>query len=558
MNIKWDNDDFLLTGTISGKSVAEFDKYCRYNAKSYGNKIDQTFFDEFVTEVKEENKSMFKVGDHVITTRASWVIPAGTKGYVMDIDPVKGIYVGYKNGVDTPNGRLMTRWTDPCDLKVISLEEYDKRMVKKENNTMRFADETIVKISMCPGFNLKGVWGVIKRYYGDGKYGVYSFSKPTTNLGIFDEEYLTAYEEIMHDPERLIQPGSLAISTSTRCIYLCKIISVSFEPNSRPEYDLMDIDGSDVFHHRIYKEDFILVKPIKRNYKDEILTPTPAYFARKFTCPEKVIFSGNRTVVLWSDGDKTIVKANCEAFDREKGLAMAIAKKFLGTNASKSNYYDVFKKWIPEELIEQHAVESEPKEVPVSKPEEEERPWDSSMRHQVSDEIVDKILEGADTEDLKKSIEKSKKILDAEKKGVRPSISGYFPSEPSERGPIQDFVERFKPGYFPAEFIAFCKKHNLGFIVDGKVVNPYEVKWQNVAGFLRRGVIAMRKKVNQNDGHEYMAVDMENMLFQRLPRSTKTILEGDGKNEELAVNKKVSGKTIGTDQFITKESEGGF
>ena len=236
---------------------------------------------------------------------------------------------------------------------------------------------------------------------------------------------------------------------------------------------------------------------------------------------EKVIFSGNRTVVLWSDGDKTIVKANCEAFDREKGLAMAIAKKFLGTNASKSNYYDIFKKWIPEELIEQHTLESEPKDFPMNPPEEEERPWDSSMRHQVSDEIVDKIMAGADTEDLKKSIEKSKKILDAEKKGVRPSISGYFPSEPSERGPIQNFVERFKPGYFPAEFIAFCKKHNLGFIVDGKVVSPYEVKWQNVAGFLRRGVIAMRKKINPNDGHEYMAVDMENMLFQRLPRNTK-------------------------------------
>lgn len=64
---------------------------------------------------------------------------------------------------------------------------------------------------------------------------------------------------------------------------------------------------------------------------------------------EKVIFSGPCTIVLWSDGDKTMVRCENELFDKEKGLAMAIAKKFLGTNTSKSNYYDIFEKWIPEE-----------------------------------------------------------------------------------------------------------------------------------------------------------------------------------------------------------------
>lgn len=420
---------------------------------------------------------------------------------------------------------------DVADGNKIDQIFFDEFVTKedKENNTMRFEDETIVKISGAPGFKSRDTWGVIKSYYGNGKYGVYSLDKPMKYYGIFDEKCCTAYKEVMHDPDRLIKPdeGHLAILTNTKRPYLCKIISVSFEPNSRPEYDLTDIDCGDVFCHRIYKEDFILVEPIKRNYKDEIvdtrnLTPTPAYFLRNnIARPKKVIFSSNRTVVLWSDGDKTIVKASCEPFDREKGLAMAIAKKMFGTNPSKSNYYDVFKKWIPEELIEQHEIESKPKDFPMNPPEEEERPWDSSMRHQISEEIVDKILEGADTEDIKKSIEKSKKILDAEKRGVRPSISGYFVPEPSERGPIQNFVEKFYPGYFPAEFIAFCKKHNLGFVVDGKIVSPYEVKWQNVAGFLRRGVIAMKKKINPSDGHEYMAVDMEKMLFQRLPRNTK-------------------------------------
>lgn len=58
---------------------------------------------------------------------------------------------------------------------------------------------------------------------------------------------------------------------------------------------------------------------------------------------EKVIFNSPATIVFWSDGDKTVVKSNNEAFDPEKGLAMAIAKKFLG---NKGNYFDTFKKYI--------------------------------------------------------------------------------------------------------------------------------------------------------------------------------------------------------------------
>lgn len=64
---------------------------------------------------------------------------------------------------------------------------------------------------------------------------------------------------------------------------------------------------------------------------------------------EKVIFNNPATIVFWSDNTKTVVKCGDEKFDPEKGLAMAISKKFLGTNKSNSNYYDIFKKWIPKE-----------------------------------------------------------------------------------------------------------------------------------------------------------------------------------------------------------------
>jgi hypothetical protein len=57
-----------------------------------------------------------------------------------------------------------------------------------------------------------------------------------------------------------------------------------------------------------------------------------------------VIFNGPATIVIWSDKTKTVVKAqDGEKIDYEKGLAMAISKKFLG---NKGNYYDTFEKYL--------------------------------------------------------------------------------------------------------------------------------------------------------------------------------------------------------------------
>jgi hypothetical protein len=64
---------------------------------------------------------------------------------------------------------------------------------------------------------------------------------------------------------------------------------------------------------------------------------------------KKVHFSGPVTVVVWSDG--TLTKVRCQegdTLDYEKGLALAIAKRVLGTNKNRSDYYDVFKKYLPE------------------------------------------------------------------------------------------------------------------------------------------------------------------------------------------------------------------
>ena len=61
---------------------------------------------------------------------------------------------------------------------------------------------------------------------------------------------------------------------------------------------------------------------------------------------KNVIFNDPATIILWNDGSKTVVKCGeGEVYDPEKGLAMAISKKVLG---NKGNYYETFKKWLPE------------------------------------------------------------------------------------------------------------------------------------------------------------------------------------------------------------------
>lgn len=69
-----------------------------------------------------------------------------------------------------------------------------------------------------------------------------------------------------------------------------------------------------------------------------------------------VKFNGPATIIFWSDGTKTVVKAQGEEFDPEKGIAMAIAKKALG---NKHDYFNVIEKYTkrywkkhPKETIE--------------------------------------------------------------------------------------------------------------------------------------------------------------------------------------------------------------
>ncbi len=71
---------------------------------------------------------------------------------------------------------------------------------------------------------------------------------------------------------------------------------------------------------------------------------------------KKVIFHDPATIVYWSNGEKTVVKCSeRDRFDKEKGLAMAIAEKYFGG-------YSKFKKCIKNAVTVEKKSETDKKE----------------------------------------------------------------------------------------------------------------------------------------------------------------------------------------------------
>lgn len=85
--------------------------------------------------------------------------------------------------------------------------------------------------------------------------------------------------------------------------------------------------------------------------------------SKTFPGIKAVHFSGPCTVIVWDDKTKTVVRCKDEDIDYEKGFAMAVSKKVFGTNESGSNYYDIFKKYLPK-------LETPEEEIPNVEPAE--------------------------------------------------------------------------------------------------------------------------------------------------------------------------------------------
>jgi len=63
---------------------------------------------------------------------------------------------------------------------------------------------------------------------------------------------------------------------------------------------------------------------------------------------ERIIFNNPATIVYWTDGTKTVVKAHGEEFSEEYGLAMAFARKVLETAYGNEHPRAGFKRLVRE------------------------------------------------------------------------------------------------------------------------------------------------------------------------------------------------------------------
>ena len=145
--------------------------------------------------------------------------------------------------------------------------------------------------------------------------------------------------------------------------------------NQMPELIIRDSCNRWVSRHKLpnlrHDELAYILDQVKRKYNLEVENYIRAYELDLSLYPyfklntinttklpeiKDVIFNEPATIIIWKDGTKTVVKCQeGEGYDPEKGMAMAISKKALG---NKGNYCEVFKKWLPEEEVNDGRVSS--------------------------------------------------------------------------------------------------------------------------------------------------------------------------------------------------------
>lgn len=82
---------------------------------------------------------------------------------------------------------------------------------------------------------------------------------------------------------------------------------------------------------------------------------------------QKIIINEPAMIVFWKDGTKTVVTATDEAFDEEKGLAMAYAKKWLGNNYAAGGRFKAKLKHAERVKRKEETVENDISKIPICK-----------------------------------------------------------------------------------------------------------------------------------------------------------------------------------------------
>ena len=86
---------------------------------------------------------------------------------------------------------------------------------------------------------------------------------------------------------------------------------------------------------------------MEREVKEAELRKTQIQNKRLRAMVKKVIFSGDRTIIMWNDGTKTVTQCHeLDAYDKEKGILACMAKKlYKNTNL----FNEVVRAYVPEE-----------------------------------------------------------------------------------------------------------------------------------------------------------------------------------------------------------------
>lgn len=166
----------------------------------------------------------------------------------------------------------------------------------------------------------------------------------------FPSHYIKFTISIPKINARMVQVYPNDLLLNIREDFVAVSLFAKFYSGIRKEKDKMTIKGMEADY--IYIDD--VLGYAGSHYRSFELAP----FKRCIPNIKDVIFNNPATIVIWEDGEKTVVKCQeGDIYDPEKGLAMAITKRALG---NKGNYCEELKKWLPEDY---EAVTS----VPISK-----------------------------------------------------------------------------------------------------------------------------------------------------------------------------------------------
>lgn len=197
-------------------------------------------------------------------------------------------------------------------MKILVYEKDKTDGFKKVCKLLQSNDITYKTAASCRGYDIIAVNHIIKvRDYIPPNYESYDYYCLNNYLGSFNL------------PDTKIIDLEDLICLIFKKNYITKPVS---EPISNEMKDALD--------------------QLKRNWRHVgFINPYLSSINRNLLIVD-VIYNDPATIVFWMDGTKTVVKADDEPYDPEKGLAMAFCKKILG---NKGNYYNIFKKWLPKE-----------------------------------------------------------------------------------------------------------------------------------------------------------------------------------------------------------------